>query len=125
MPVEFEVDHENGLVVTTLIGRVSTQESLAHIEHLVKNPRDYPHVSYLTDLRRAEHQASGEDIRKISESLSAHEEVIAGRKLAIVVSQPVMYGMMRMLELRLDAAPLDVAVFYEMDDAKRWLGVEP
>lgn len=125
MPVEHRVDQEKGVIAATFKGPMPLQEVIGQIESVLKSLGDQPCTGVLSDIQGLEHQASSEDIKTVSDLIASYSDTVRGLKLALVVSEPVMYGMMRMLQARLDTVPLDVGVFYELDDAKRWLEFQP
>ena len=78
----------------------------------------------LTDLREAAHHTGPEDIRRIAGLLSRSLERIAEGRAAVVVSQAVSFGMMRMLQAYVDGIPFEIRIFYDLAEARRWLGLE-
>jgi hypothetical protein len=76
----------------------------------------------LTDLREYVHGATKEDMARIAQHIIGHGEAAAGMRAALVVSTAVSYGMARMLQIHLDDLPLEISVFYDIDEAERWLG---
>ena len=43
---------------------------------------------------------------------------------AIVALSPVAYGMARMYQTMMDGSPVEVEVFRDLQEARRWLGVQ-
>lgn len=124
MSVEHRVDQESGVIAATFTGPMPLEEVIGQIESVLKSLDGQSCMGVLSDVRGLEHQASSEDVKRVSDLIAAYTDTVRGMKLALVVSEPVMYGMMRMLQARLDTVPLDVGVFYDMDDAKRWLEMQ-
>jgi len=124
MPIEFVVDRDNSLLVTTYRGVVATEEYVGQVRSVLDRLDEYPGMDFLTDVSDIVHQATGGDIRTISAAIQEYAERIEGRKMAIVVSKTVVYGLMRMLQALMDGLPAHIEIFYEMDEAKRWLGVK-
>ena len=121
MPIEHRVDQDRGVIAATFTGPMPLSEVIENIERVLKNLDGQSCKGVLSDVQGLEHQATSDDIKRVSDLIASYSDTVRGLKLALVVSEPVMYGMMRMLQARLDRVPLDVGVFYEMDDAEHWL----
>lgn len=123
MPVEFSIDKSGDLLMRTIKGEVGVDEIMASLDDSV-NHRDYrPGMKSLIDMREYVPQSTSADVRQIAEYLLGRAEVLKGMEAAVVVSQAVAYGMARMLQAFADHPDFNIAVFYDLDEAKQWLGV--
>lgn len=68
---------------------------------------------------------SGE-INSLADFLSRHPDLRPpGNKTAVVVSEDVDYGFSRMISmLTEDSTVYDIEVFWDVDEAWRWLGID-
>lgn len=123
MPVEFWIDKRNNLVCRTVRGEVDLAEFMAGLEEAINHPDCGPGMKSLTDLREYVPQVTSGDIKHIAEYLLRDVGARRGMDAAVVVSQTVSYGMMRMLQTIADTPAFRISVFYDLDEAKEWLGV--
>ena len=117
------VDGEDGLVRASLKGAVPVDVFLKRLEGALGSPGFRPGMNMLLDVRRAAHHLEAEDIVRVSRYLIAHRDKIEGGRAAIVVTKTVSYGLMRMLQAHVDGMPIGFSVFYDMGEARRWLGL--
>ncbi len=121
MPVEFSIDKENELLERTVTGKVTPEEVIASLEASISHPDYLPGMRSLTDMRDFVLSSTAEDIRQYATFLGAHMDMIKGMQAAVVVSRTVDYGLTRMLQAIADDPTFAIAVFYDIDEAKRWL----
>jgi hypothetical protein len=121
MPVEFSIDKEDNIVYRTLRGEVRVDEVLASLEETAKHPDYRPGMKSLNDVREYTPRSTSSDVRQIAEYLLGHADVRKGLVAAVVVSQAVSYGMTRMLQALADNPDFSISVFYDLEEAKRWL----
>jgi hypothetical protein len=124
MPIETSIDTRNDLILRTLSGAVEAGELLEALEATLHHPDYHPGMKSLNDLRESTHSARVEDIQQVAGLILKHVDRLEGGRAAIVVSSAVSYGMGRMLQAYADDAPLEIAVFFDMAEARRWLGLE-
>jgi hypothetical protein len=123
MAIDVTIDTESHLVSRTVTGAYNLDEMIVSIEATFQHPDHRPGMKELTDLRECVHGATKEDVASLVECVLAHREAATGTRAAVVVSTAVTYGMSRMAQIRLDGFPSEIAVFYDMEEAKRWLGI--
>ena len=121
MPVEAAFDSGRDLVTVTVTGSVPARQMLRSIRRILDDPGFHPGIRCLTDMRGATHTADAEEVRRIAQLLNSYPEKLTGTLLAVVVGQAVTYGMLRMLQAQTDGSPADLRVFYDVDEAARWL----
>jgi hypothetical protein len=67
-----------------------------------------------------EHRASNEDVARLGSFVASLESAFGDAKLAIVVPDPVSYGLGRMSQSRIDTR-LQLRFFYDREEAGAWL----
>lgn len=125
MPVDIVIDEKNGLVVRKLTGEVSVDEIIASFAATICRPDYQPGMNTLVDLTAYTHQNDTADMRKIADFFLAHRDRVKGARAAVVVSQTVSFGMVRMLQTFLDRTQMLLEVFYDLGEARAWLGLDP
>jgi len=123
MTVEFRVDKKNNLLVRKIGGEVSVAEVMEDLQNALRHPDYKVGMKSLTDLRDYIPTITSSEIREIADYLLADAEARKGMSAAIVVSQKVSYGLMRMLQELSENPEFSISVFYDIDEAKQWLGV--
>lgn len=123
VPIEEAIDKEAGVIRRKYTGMVSGEEIIANFDETVNRPEYRPGMKSLMDFRGYEHQLDSKDMRKMAEFFIEHAESVKGAKAAVVVAHTVSYGLVRMLQVYVEAAPVQVEVFFEMEEAERWLGI--
>lgn len=116
---------DDGLVHADLSGLVALETFLEQLQSTLDSPEFRPGMSILVDARSAAHHMGSADMARVARLLAVNQLRIAGGRGAIVVSQTVTYGMMRMLQARVDSMPFAFSVFYDLQEALAWLGMAP
>ncbi|MBN1797560.1 MAG: STAS/SEC14 domain-containing protein [Spirochaetales bacterium] len=124
MPIDISLDIENDIITRTVRGLVSTEELVKSIETVLNHPDFHPGMKSLTDLSQATHHTDSEDIQKIAMLISQNIKKIKGGKAAAVVSKKISFGMMRMLQNYTSGIPFEIEIFYNIEEAKKWLGIQ-
>jgi len=124
MTVDFYIEKGDDLLVRTLKGEVTPDEIIDSMEASMKHPDYRPGMASLIDLRELVSDSSSADIREFGEFLIAHADAVEGMRAAVVVSRAVDYGMTRMLQAIAESPQFNIALFYDIDEARQWLGVE-
>jgi hypothetical protein len=123
MPIKIGLDESRDLLSATLTGLAGVEEITMAFAEAFRDPTYRPGMNALVDMTAYEHQNTSEGARAIADFLVNSPNTSAGGKVGIVVSKVVSYGMIRMLQAFLERTPLEVSVFYELDEAKGWLGL--
>lgn len=120
MPVRYVIDKERRLVLTTGEGHVTIQEFHAHANQLRKDPDFDPRFNQLNDYTAGTDAVfSGDQLADFArQNLFSPES-----RRAIVVSKTHHYGIARQFEAYQEGRSI-VRVFYNRDEALKWLGVK-
>ena len=121
MPIKTDVDHSERLISFELSGMLITGEMVAAVGEAFRLAGDAPGYDILSDNRGLEAPAKPRQIQALLDIMTTRETQFKGSRAAVVVGQAASYGMMRMLSARVDALGIDVGVFWNMEDAKRFL----
>lgn len=127
MPVQTTVDTELNLAVHTVTVSLSLEEIKAALDALWENPDFRPTMNTLWDVRDANvAEWSAEGIQAVARYVEKHAEQRGiGYRSAIVVAQDVAFGLSRMYEAYGYDLPLNLRVFRDIDEARRWVCVAP
>lgn len=119
MPAYFKIDKERRLVMSVAAGVLTTAETLAHQEKLLKDPDFDPSFSQLWDLTQiTKWEINAADMRSLAQRtlFSTHS------RRACVASSDVAFGYARMFEmLRENAGETGIHIFRNLDDALDWV----
>ena len=122
MPISYRTDPAQKVVYTTFEGEVTDQQFVRHAREIGKDPEIdgsfveliHADTSSMKDVTKSGLQAAADPLR-ISRAI---------RKIAIVASRNVEFGLARMVVSLADESPTEIQVFREQADAKSWLGIE-
>lgn len=122
MPVSFRVDLLRNRVVTHGVGTV-TGDDFARLRVQIRSHPDVTRdMDHLVDLREVEEYAvPGAEVHRLAQGADIDEPAAPGVRVAIVTASPVGFGLARMYELSRSAAPEDIEVFNDVDEALEWL----
>ncbi len=121
MPITHTVEPENCLVKLCVSGRLTVVESLAAVDEVVADPLFEPGYGILSDHRAIEEPATPELIRAMIGHMQARAAALGAARMAVIVSHPASFGMMRMLQARAEGIGLPVRIFKDETAARRWL----
>ena len=123
MPIDVCIDTGRNLITRTGRDLVTVDECIQTVEYVLTHPDYQPGMKSLSDMRDVSHQLTADDVRRIAQVVAGTREEPLSTRAAIVVSKTVSYGLSRMLQIHLEGEglPLALSVFYDMDEAERWL----
>jgi hypothetical protein len=125
MTLAVTVDPRDQMVVLTGGGAVTFEDVLEARKQLV-GMRLPPGYVTLVDVR-----ASGlaslrpSEVQRLAATRHELPFITVGSKVAVVVSASDAYGVARMYELARPSAPEELRVFYDYEEARRWLETRP
>jgi hypothetical protein len=121
MSVEFRIDKDEGIVYGTLKGEVDVDEVLTELNGIISDADYDPGLNGITDLRESNWESDQGDLRKLVHFLIKHRKQIGRSRSAVVVSSDRAYGMSRMFEVFSSESSINVRVFRDFEEAKRWV----
>ena len=116
------IDTEQDLVVRVLTGEIEIDEIIASLDNMTEHPGYHAGMKSLNDLREFVPTSSASNVRLMADYLLSNP-LEQGVRAAVVVSRSVDYGMTRMLQALADSPAFSIGAFYDIDEAKEWLGV--
>jgi hypothetical protein len=126
--VEYSLDFESepGMLIVTVSGLASLEQLLAYQAEYLFDPRWSPGMNVLTDLRGLDASTlSSDQIRAFAASNNLRADLFGSGRTAVVVSERVTFGLLRMFQFHTDAAGFDQRAFYSLEEARRWLAETP
>lgn len=122
MALSFDVDESDGLVRLAAGSKPGVSEWFALMEAVAADARYRHGFDFIYDRTGVTDVPSATDVRTwIARHARMMRETGNGR-LAIVVRQPVVYGMMRMASAFAETEGVLLAVFWSEREALTWLG---
>lgn len=124
MPINYSIDEDVGVVLTTASGVLTENELLEHKRKIISDPKFRPGFVELSDVQSiSDLDISASGLEKFVAQDEADAERLRGFKLAIVVSGALEYGMGAMYEMMSLQNNKDVRIFRDMRLAKDWLQI--
>ena len=124
MAIDTTVDKRRRLVIRVAHGEINAEQVLASIQETLNHPDYGPGFKSLTDLRGIKASGNVDDVKAVGRMIVEQGPKLTGGRAAVVVSDMLSYGMMRMLQGYTGKSPLEIRVFYDIDEAKDWLDVD-
>jgi hypothetical protein len=124
--VKRSVRHDIKLVQVTFDGEVTDEDLLSGADNEVWSDPVLVRYPLLVDLRDVERISARVDSIRSFAWMSHEKEREKRPRLALVANRPATFGTTRMYQLIRQAQPdntVDIAVFTDLAQAQRWLGV--
>ena len=122
MAMTYEIDEERSLVRTTVSGRLTDADLLAHKHALLADPGFRVGMNELSDIRRVEEfEVTPEGITAAALFDSKNKADVGTHRLALVASADLVFGMARMYGMKTDGNTGGVGVFRNEEEAVVWL----
>ena len=121
MPTSYRIDPAAGVVFVTLEGRVTDQDMLEGQWQLAGDPAFRPTMRQCVDARGVtDLSVTAAGVRELAKgSIFAPES-----RRAIIAGSATIYGYGRMFQILRDVSGDVIKVFWTVEDAHRWLGLE-
>ncbi len=122
MPVSYRIDPAQKIVYTTFEGEVTDQQFLRHTQEIESDPEiDGSFVELIHANTSSMEGVTSSGVRAVADVIRVSTAI---RKIGIVASQNVEFGLARMVVLLTEESPIEVQVFRAQADARSWLGIE-
>ena len=123
MPITSQIDSSLGVVFSTFQGVVTSEDILAQVESFKNDPTFQPSFNHLIDTRgTTQFDVSFAGMRGVS----SHSAFNDKSRRAVVVAGIEMHGAARIYQILREeqGKPDQVKVFHDMEEARRWLGLD-
>lgn len=123
MPVNYVIDKEKRLVISTAWDRVTFAEVIEQQEQLRADPAFDPEFDQLVDASKVTAiDASLEEVKKAA----SHRTFSSASRRAFVATNPDVFAMGRLMgaHMGMGRTPQQVHVFYDIPSALKWLGLD-
>jgi hypothetical protein len=121
MSASYRIDKSRGIVFSTFEGALTNVDILGQRERIESDPEYDPAFAHLIDFRGVSEVDLDAAIVRTVAVPTVH---VSGAKRAIVATREAVYGMARMFEQLRNVEHEDVRVFRDVEEARRWLGLD-
>ena len=121
MSMELQYDKNKKILICLCEGPFSIDDFKATLALMVSSKEYPPTVDVLWDMREAD--PASFDISLVGQAVSIRQNYPqwGDSKLAIVASDDLRFGLLRMYEMMTDEMPQDIHIFRTVADAELWL----
>lgn len=119
--LSFQIDKTASLVTATVRGELAFDDLRSMLHTFLLDPDLDPSVDRLWDLREAQLPLSGADIGEMARVVHDVGESPGGRRLAIVATSDLPYGLVRMYTVFVEETNIETHAFHDIDQAPAWL----
>ena len=120
LPISYDIDPKQRLVVSRLSGVVTNDEVQTHNRSLRTDPKFDPSYRQLIDLSGiTEIQITTDTVTTAAQN----QYFTPGTRRAFVATTDATFGMARMFALRAEAGGQTIEVFRDRAKAEKWLGI--
>ena len=121
MPLRYQIDRDAGMLLVVGEGTITQPERIAAMCEWRRDPDYRPGLNTLCDFSDATSTPTIADLREIISIVDLHAAAIGKKKLAVIATKPVTFGVACQFQTLADCGPLDVAVFKDRRAALGWL----
>lgn len=121
MPLSFRIDSDAGMLMIVGEGFITQPERIEAIEAWLRDPGCRPGLKTLCDFAEATSTPTMRELREIVALVDQRAPAIGKKKLAVVATRPVTFGVARQFQTLADFGPLGVEVFKDRGTALGWL----
>lgn len=123
MPMRYQIDVENSVVLIQGEGQVSDEEMIDCVANLRGDPNLTPTMPTFADVRGIESKITRQGVQRLVDVLARTAKRRGPSKAAVLVSDPLSFGMARMLSALADEEQPETRVFEDEDAAHDWLAM--
>ncbi len=121
MAIEYRFDREKDILYVTLTEFFNMEDARQSIEYIVGSNEFSPHVKTLWDIRKVSYDDIKSEFFEKMISLRKKFPQRGKTKLAFVVDNDLVFGLMRMYEQMSAELPQKMMVFKDFEKAEKWL----
>jgi hypothetical protein len=124
MAVTYTIDPDRRLVLMRTEGQAPLDEWFTRFDEAVANPEFGPGFAFICDRTGAAEVPNAAAARTWAQQFGNRVRSLGGgARLAIVVAEPAVYGMVRMAAILAEMEGATVGVFYSEAEALEWLAL--
>lgn len=122
MPIDYRIDRERGINFAAFNGVVTAEEVLAFRTMFLADPDWSPGYHMLGDLTQVtDFQVSPDEVESLARQVERNANRFGTGKLAAIVPESFIYGMLRMYQLFSEGDPRTFEIFRSSDAALAWI----
>ncbi len=121
MPLRYRIDSDAGMLLVVGEGRISQTERIDAMRAWLSHPAFRPGLNTLCDFSAATSTPTMAELQEIVALVDQQAATIGQKKLALITSLPVTYGVARQFQALTESGPLNVSVFKDRRAALGWL----
>ncbi|MCK4549033.1 MAG: STAS/SEC14 domain-containing protein [Candidatus Krumholzibacteria bacterium] len=121
MGIEFRIDTEEGIVYTTVKGDLDVDDIIAGLTEIISHEDFEQGMGGIFDLLASKWESNPEELRKIVRFIIENTDRIGQSRHAVVVGSNRAYGMSRMFEVFSQETAVNVRIFRDLDEARKWM----
>ncbi len=121
MKISFEIDATLQVVSVDYHENPTFQEIEKVFSEILAHPDYKTGFDFIVDRSRLREGPSAEYVEKLIKFLSANEEQVQGSHWAIIVSNALNHGMVRMVQLLAADKNITIKIFRSLEEGKVWL----
>jgi hypothetical protein len=125
MPIHYNIDAERGMLFVVAEGETTQPERLAAMQAWWNDPEFRPGLRTLCDFSSATTVPTLPELEEIVGLIRRHANEIGQKKIAIITSRPVTFGVARQFGALAPGKLITVQVFTDRDPAIAWLAETP
>ena len=121
MPLTYRIDAAAGILHVVGEGAISQSERIEAMRGWLRDPEFRSGLDTLCDFSAATSTPTMAELREIVSLVDRHAKRIGKKKLAVIATQPVTFGVARQCRTLAESGPLNVSVFKDRRAALGWL----
>jgi sulfate adenylyltransferase subunit 1 (EFTu-like GTPase family) len=121
MPLHYKIDSERGMLFVAAEGKTSQAERFEAMQTWMNDPEFRPGLQTLADFSKSADVPTLAELEEIVGYMRRYQSAIGQKKIAIVTTRPVSFGVARQFGALAPGGFLTVQVFKDRDAALAWL----
>ena len=121
MPLRYQIDRDAEMLLVVGEGTITQPERIAAMREWLRDPDYRPGLNTLCDFSDASSTPTMAELQEIVSLVERHKAAIGKKKLAVIATKPITFGVARQFQTLADYGPLDVGVFRDRRAALGWL----
>ncbi len=121
MPLTYRIDSDARMLLVVGEGTISQAERIEAISGWLRHPEFRQGLNTLCDFSAATSTPTIAELREIVSLVDRHAKRIGKKKVAVIATQPVTFGVARQFQTLAESGPLNVSVFKDRRAALGWL----